>query len=475
MVPVLRVDLVYLFLAAVVTVFLIKLTSLLPASLYFNFSSSFSSDMGAFLIPRPVLEARQQCELARAKGFAFKPCPTDETVDLLDDEQRKLLAQAVIEVQSMHMQGGSVVLDSFQNPRDLAELTDEIESELGYRDSLADFRDIRLRTVAGSVSGGFVQAISDRFDVLVPSQQATEDFQAENDGGQPVEDVAVDGEESGGPPGTGDPGVDMDGAPGTEDIGPADAMNDETDPALASASQKLARAENSLLAGLQRNHVAIQAATLPEIEKLLAGSSYIWAAREAVDNYFAGRVADALRPAFEDSIRSAGLDIDRTKSEMERAVIAQTGWQYALALLIRLATPFAAAALLAMVAGAGMRLSIAVGCAFSAFVLAWPVVLLWNGVVEASYRDLRGIFIAFYIAYVASFFTLGWFGATVGAILHQQFRIPYSRQMDESPHLAGVRALARQIPFQVLLNFLTNGVTLALSFVFFGGDVGYIR
>ena len=47
--------------------------------------------------------------------------------------------------------------------------------------------------------------------------------------------------------------------------------------------------------------------------------------------------------------------------------------------------------------------------------------------------------------------------------------------IDEQARFAGVMDLARQLPAQVLINLFSNGVTLVLSFAFFGGDVGYVR
>lgn len=451
MIPVLRVDLVYLFLAAVVTVFLIKLTSLLPASLYFNFSSSFSDDIGSFLVPRPVLEARQHCELARAKGFTFRDCPEESTLDVFGETERKLLAQAVIEVQAGLSRDGAVAIDTLPQPADIAELTADVEQDLRSRDSLVDYREMRVRGLAMSATSPLTQAITDRLNELDPDTTEPE-FVGEEE--EPLDDGGEAAE------------TDPFGSPAPE----------PEDTPLGAAARRLAAAENSLRSDYTAaTPLVIPAATLAEIEAAIAGKTSVWAAVDAVDNLFVRRIANAIREPFDGKVRAQNIDIEGTRADVERAVLAQTGWQYALALVIRLATPFTAAALLAFAAGSGMRLSVAVGCAFSAFLLAWPVVLLWDGVVEGPYRELRGIFITFYVAYVASFFTLGWLGTTVGAILHEYWQIPYARQIDESPRLAGINVLARQIPFQVVINLATNGVTLGLSFVFFGGDIGYVR
>jgi hypothetical protein len=443
--PSVRVDLVFLLLATIVTIVLIKLTSLLPASLYFNFSSAFSDELGAFLVPRPVLEAQQQCELARAKGFSFRACPSAEPFEPdLTSQNRDLLVQAVIEVQARHLAGGKLVAATPSAPTDLTELTQSIFQDLQYRDSLADFRDRRVTELAASVGRPFTDEVAARFEELAPAGAGLE--------------VSEEGEEAGAedPPGL------------------AGAPDPSKDSALAETSLKLAQAERNLLNDFATiEPLAVPEIKLPELQTLLRDEITSWGALEKLDRFVTERLAAAIKPPFDDKIRLAALDIDAARTEVEQAVLAQAGWQYALALLIRLVVPFAAGALLALVAGVGMRVSIATGCAFSAFLLAWPVVLLWNGVIDSDYHHLRGVFMAFYVAYVVSFFTLAWLGATVGALAHEYWKIPFAAHVDSSPKLASVSALARQLPLQVLVNIGSNGATLILSFVFFGGDVGF--
>jgi hypothetical protein len=425
--PSVRVDLIVVFAAALLTIFVVKLTSLLPASLYFNFSSTFSDDLGAFLVPRPALEAQAQCELAQARGFSFKPCPgTYGSREPMDAAEREKVVQAVIESQVTFLEGPSL----FSGYREQENGTVErIASALEWRDDLTDFRDTRPGVIADNLFRPMLEDVHFRIDP---------------DGGY------------------------EDGLIYTEGAGTDEEVRTATATRLAEAER---RALDDMVAGGGFPALKLGPQQVAEITQQNPVRDE---AVSAVGNVLRERFSAAFLPLYTARLVEAGVNVDAIASEFRSSVVAQTGWQYAFALLIRLMVPVVAGVLLALLLGAQSRISIATGGAFAAFLLAWPVALLWDGIVAPRYLDLRLLFLCFYFAYVLSFFTLAWLGATLGAMAGLALQLRTLRAADEMPQLAGVGRLAKEVPFQLFLNVVTNGITLALSFIVFGGDVGYV-
>ena len=436
--PNVRVDLVVVLMATLLTIAAIKLTALLPASLYFSFSQAFSDDLGAFLVPRPVLEARQQCELAREKGFSFVDCNNlGQPSSIMSEVEKEAFVQAIVDVQSSVVRDGQLTAIVPSVQRELEQLTAQFDSTLTYRDSIADFREKRIREISQEFIEPYSRAIRARYAALV-------------DAGNAETEAAVDETGPGGPVATAQPKRDV--------------------------AAIFAQAEYSLMQERRQAAPLVFAPlSLREINRIVDGKVQYWQADRGVETLLVERIERQIAPDYFEKIKAGGLDVEAIAADVSGAVISQNGWQYAAALVIRLLVPLLAAFAVAALLGIGVRRSIAVGCGFAAFLLAWPVALLWEGIVESQYADMRLMFMAFYVAYVVSFVSLGWLGATLGAMANRYWKVRKLVADDEQARFAGVMDLARQLPAQVLINLFSNGVTLVLSFAFFGGDVGYVR
>ena len=65
-------------------------------------------------------------------------------------------------------------------------------------------------------------------------------------------------------------------------------------------------------------------------------------------------------------------------------------------------------------------LSIGIAGALAAFLLSWPLMLMWDHLVQSTWQDKKTTFLAFYAAYVAAFFLTARASALLGAKLRQQ-------------------------------------------------------
>lgn len=442
--PSLKIDTIVVLIAAIATVLLIKSTSLLPASLYFQFSRAFSSDLGAFLVPKPTMEARQYCQLARAKGYSRRSCPGEPGNEdrPLTAKDKQLIIQAVIEQRQSEIVDGRFALRQ-TSEIDEAGLLQQISIDLSFRDDLDDYISKRAGEIASVIADSFVGEVRSRFE-----QQAGVDDEL---------DVAVVPRET---------EVDEDLV---EDSNAAAENEGDTPSLLANAEQLL---NQQLAVGIAVNDSRFM--RIDTLSDLLRGNLTEWVAFDRINQYFVHQISPLIQSNLQNNVLKSGLNVRNIRNSVEHEVINEVGYKYITAIAIRLLIPFICGAVLVILLGGNTRNSIAVGCALSAFLLAWPIALLWDGVVEQPYKNLRGAFLAFYAAYVASFFTMSYLGATVAAILRRKFAFPSFAEMEDSPsQLGAVGTLARELPYQVALNLATNGATLALSFAFFGSDIGY--
>ncbi|MBU2532296.1 MAG: hypothetical protein KKB37_06120, partial [Alphaproteobacteria bacterium] len=105
--------------------------------------------------------------------------------------------------------------------------------------------------------------------------------------------------------------------------------------------------------------------------------------------------AEAKRIIFEELVRD-GLD------------------SYIIATLIRLVPVLLIGLALGFFFGRHELFSSSFAGALAAFLLTWPIMLMWDQVVQSTWHDKKLIFLAFYAVYIVSFFLTARVGALVG-------------------------------------------------------------
>lgn len=85
-----------------------------------------------------------------------------------------------------------------------------------------------------------------------------------------------------------------------------------------------------------------------------------------------------------------------------------------IAFLLKLVPPLVAGFLVALLLRPSRVEDVALGASLVAFLLCWPVVVLWNVVVAEEFRSLWPNMFALYAAYIAAYFFLAKLGTLVG-------------------------------------------------------------
>jgi hypothetical protein len=88
---------------------------------------------------------------------------------------------------------------------------------------------------------------------------------------------------------------------------------------------------------------------------------------------------------------------------------------YVIAGLLRILPVFAVAFLFGIYFGRAEILSVSIAGGLAALALVWPIVLLWDTIVQGKWHDFKLTFIGIYALYVLTFFITARAGALAGS------------------------------------------------------------
>jgi hypothetical protein len=139
---------------------------------------------------------------------------------------------------------------------------------------------------------------------------------------------------------------------------------------------------------------------------------------------FAGFYIDQNEPIVKAALRSefeaSNIDLSDA-AEVRQQILSQasqTGiFSYIVAALARVLPIFAVALLFGAYFGRREVTSISVGAGLLAFLLVWPILLLWDTVVQSQWAEYTTLFICIYLFYVVAFFAVAHSGSLIGAAL----------------------------------------------------------
>ncbi|MGE0628001.1 MAG: hypothetical protein AB7O43_09280, partial [Hyphomicrobiaceae bacterium] len=92
---------------------------------------------------------------------------------------------------------------------------------------------------------------------------------------------------------------------------------------------------------------------------------------------------------------------------------------YVIASTIRLLPVLLVGLALGLYFGRSELFSTSLAGAFAAFLLTWPIMLMWDRVVQSTWHDKKLIFMAFYAVYITSFFLTARVGALIGTRMRE--------------------------------------------------------
>jgi len=153
-----------------------------------------------------------------------------------------------------------------------------------------------------------------------------------------------------------------------------------------------------------------------EIDKILAGLTYPGQLSNDIFEFYKTKLTSALDNNLRSSFTAQGLHLLQ-EGEERNAVITDiyidTFWRYLLSALIRIAPIFLLALGYGLYYGRIEINSISFGGAIAAFLLVWPIILLWDNVVQSKWQEYKALFIALYVAYIITFALIARTGALI--------------------------------------------------------------
>lgn len=376
----LRVNLLIVFVGAPLIILLIKSASLLlPPKYYFSFSKLVAGSSEPFIVDPPGITAKKLCEvLARqaipASAFhgQIRTCNRDY--------ERPLSSQEMDQVYSIALKSDEEIRKALQDQAAKAPirvLTDERVKELVAKESsVGDAIEAIVEYYENEI-GRLREAYDDDKVVALYKSLAPED---------------------------------------TTDVPPG---GEAKQPLAGDLVARVVKAHESLRGELASINFAqkiapLRKSTVDELLSKLDGPSGIGF---RISNYYSLQLDEAVRTTLTSGFARSNLV---TNNKVVFDEINKFSWtNYLLSVLVRLTPVFLFGLACGMILGREEVLSAALAGGMAAFLLSWPLMLMWERLVQSSWADKKWLFFGFYAAYIVSFFLTARCAAIIGARLRE--------------------------------------------------------
>jgi hypothetical protein len=160
-----------------------------------------------------------------------------------------------------------------------------------------------------------------------------------------------------------------------------------------------------------------------DVDQILSHVSYSNELGRGIYDFYRGKADAALERDLRTAFREKGLGL--LPAELRSALITEiyqaSITSYIVSTLARIMPVFIVAILFGLYFGRLEINSISFAAAFAAFLLIWPIILLWDNVVVSKWSDYKQIFFLVYAGYIVTFGVTGRAGALLGAFLQDKF------------------------------------------------------
>lgn len=388
------------FAGAALIIFLIKITPLiLPAKYYFSFAKLVGYDAGPFIVDPPGVTGQKLCAI-----FEKYDIPKDRfthidcRLDYVSGGARSVSPGTF----SIEEKDRIYTLALQGDPEIRSAVKAALENSPAGFPTEDDIRNIALES----------QTVGRAFDKMLDSYKTTLNTVVQTSVGENVEEK-YRAQAPPSEPGEGHGEV----GEGEEEGGPG--LSEETTGLVLSAYRSAATQLTP-----EKLAEAIHPITKSKVDEAI-NESYGWdgLGSSIVDYYKRSLSEDFLRKVLTEQFKGAGLSV-HTEDEERRLIFAEINrfswFDYVVSILIRLAPVVLVGAGGGYLLGRGEVLSIAVAGAMAAFLLSWPLMLMWDHLVQGLWQDKKNIFLMFYAAYILAFFVTARASALLGVKLGQQ-------------------------------------------------------
>jgi hypothetical protein len=381
----LRVNFLIVFLGAPLIILMIKgISLLLPPQYYFSFSKLVAGSSEPFIVDPPAITSKKLCEVMAREAisrsaFYWRVRTCDR------DFERPLSPEEVDWVYAMAFKTDAEIRKAYRDG--------------AARLSLKTLTDAEVREIAEKQPTVF-----DAMEAIIESYQ--------NEIGRMQE--PYDADRIAALYRTKDNATDM----------PDDA-NEQAGKKLADdVVSRIVKAHDSIRGDLTPANIAqkvapIKRAVVDDATKKVDGLNEVGT---RIAQYYSQQIAESIRASVTDGFTRFGLVANR-KVVFEE--INKFSWSnYLLSILVRLTPVFLFGLACGLVLGRVEVTSASLAAGLAAFLLSWPLMLMWDRLVTSSWADKKLLFFSFYAAYIASFFLTARCAAMIGARLREQGVLP---------------------------------------------------
>lgn len=183
--------------------------------------------------------------------------------------------------------------------------------------------------------------------------------------------------------------------------------------------------------------------------------------------FYTSQAADAVQAMLKTSFEQANLDLDSTDKVRQEILsdISQSGIpSYIISALARVAPIFLVALLFGIYFGRQDVMSISVASGLLAFLLVWPIVLLWDTVVQSQWAAYREIFLAMYLLYIIAFFAVARCGSLIGAYIGEKMRW-HEPQLQEAAEALAPKGYGKEIFVSLMASTIFSLVAFSMNLI----------
>jgi hypothetical protein len=190
--------------------------------------------------------------------------------------------------------------------------------------------------------------------------------------------------------------------------------------------------------------------------------------------FYAEQAGDSVAALMKGKFVEANLNIANTEEVRKEILsdVSQTGiFNYTVSALARVAPIFLIAILFGIYFGRRDVLSIAAASALLAFLLVWPIILLWDTVVQSQWASYREFFLGIYLLYVIAFFAVAQCGALIGAYigerltLHEPVAIEAKGGTADGDGIVQVKGYGKEIFVSLMASTIFSLVAFSMNLI----------
>jgi hypothetical protein len=432
----LRVNFLIVFLGAFLLMFLIKLTSLMPSQYYFSFSKLVSSDRGPFIVDPPSITGAKLCELLRKNNIST------EQIGISDVDCR-------------------VIYEDSAKQSNAKPLSPEVQDQI-YGIILR--QDANLRAV--------LQQRLNVFELTPLSNEQLDTILTESKTASEAYDRIRRGYEQQLYPTFQTPiatALDQLFAPILQ------TKNEEEDKAERPSVQlsetdvsKIRAVHQTFLENIAQRirQVSLSPIQKSSVDEIMKRPDAQWGIPNSLAGYYNSQIEAVLQSGLKDAFQSQGValvDKEQARATIFRELAAAGFKDYIIAVVVRILPVILFGLAFGFVFGRKEFTSTSLAAAMTAFLLSWPLILMWEQLVNWQWQDQRPLFIAFYGIYILSFFLTARMAAVLGAWVRQR-SLPTGESIGTGDSLLA-RVSVKEIVFNIAAGVVCNAAVYAWNIV----------